>query len=99
MRIARDLGTAHLLFPPGISDIRDLPAVQFDAIRTSLMFLGFEEMTEEDAPPRSIWLDDEKLTAHFKRLKEQRKRESDPNGAKSGGEMKQNSLAKDMVVR
>lgn len=93
------MGTAHLLFPPGISDIRDLPATHFDAIRTSLMFLGFEEMPEDDAPPRNIWLDDEQLTAHFKRLKDRRKREAEPNGAQSGGEMKQNALAKDMVVR
>lgn len=92
------MGTAHLLFPPGITDIRELPAPHFDAIRTSLMFLGFEEMPEEDAPPRSIWLDDEQLSAHFKRLKQRRKDEMTPNGSQPGGEMKQNALAKDMVV-
>ncbi|HXU05784.1 MAG TPA: hypothetical protein VN903_32740 [Polyangia bacterium] len=92
------MGTAHLLFPPGITDIRELPAPHFDAIRTSLMFLGFEEMPEGDAPPRTIWLDDEALTDHFKRLKARRKEEMDPKAPQQGGEMKQNSLAKDMVV-
>lgn len=92
------MGTAHLLFPPGIDDIRDLPAPHFDAIRTSLMFLGFEEMPEGDAPPRGIWLEDDLLTEHFTRLKQRRKEEMDPKSPESGGEMKQNSLAKDMVV-
>lgn len=93
------MGTASLLFPPGITDIRELPAPHFDALRTSLMFLGFEEMPEEDAPPKRIWLDDEGLTKHFAHLKEKRKAEMNPNGTQQPSEpMKENSLAKQMIV-
>jgi hypothetical protein len=92
------MGTADLLFPPGVTDIREMPSAHFEALSTSLMFLGFEEMPEEDAPPRKIWLDPEALTEHFKWLKQKRKDEMDPDSPKSGGEMKRNELAKDMVV-
>jgi hypothetical protein len=97
--MARDMGTAHLLFPPGITDIRELPAPHFDALRTSLMFLGFEEMPEDEAPPKKIWLDGEALTKHFKWLKEKRKAEMNGNGSQEASEpMKENSLAKQMIV-
>lgn len=94
------MGTAHLLFPPGIDNIYELPAPHFAALRTSLMFLGFEEMPEEDAPPKRIWLDDDALTSHFSHLKEKRKAEMNPNGSQPSGEpMKQNSLAREMIVK
>ena len=93
------MGTADLLFPPGCTDIRELPAQLFDAIRTSLMFLGFEEMPEGDAPPKRIWLDNEALTSHFENLKAKHKAEADPNAPQhTDTPMQQNSLAKDMIV-
>ena len=93
------MGTADLLFPPGCSDIRELPAQLFDAIRTSLMFLGFEEMPEEDSPPKRIWLDNDALTAHFAQLKAKRKAEMDPKASTvPDTPMEQNTLAKDMIV-
>lgn len=94
------MGTAKLLFPPGIDDIRELPAQLFDAIRTSLMFLGFEEMPEGDTPPKRIWLDNEALKEHFDMLKAKRKAEADPDSPQvPDGPMKQNSLAQEMIVK
>ena len=93
------MGTADLLFPPGCTDIRELPAQLFDAIHSSMMFLGFEEMPEEDAPPKRIWLDNDALTTHFANLKAKRKAQSDPNAPQAAeGPMQENSLAKDMIV-
>lgn len=94
------MGTAHLLLPPGVSDIREMPAPHFDLVRRSLMFLGFEEMPEEDRPPKKIWLDDEALMSHFVRLKEKRKEETKSNSTTQSSEpMKENSLAKQMIVK
>lgn len=90
------MGTAHLLLPQGITDIREMPASHFDLIRRSMIFLSFEEMPEEDRPPRKIWLDDVKLVAHFDRLKEKRKTEA--GGDTVPGDMQENPLAKEMVV-
>lgn len=91
------MGTAHLLFPPGIEDIRDLPATHFDLIRRSMIYLGFEEMPQEDRPPRKIWLDDKRLVEHFDRLKEKRKAEAGGDSVPSEP-MQENSLAKEMIV-
>jgi len=90
------MGTAHLLLPPGVEDIREMPGQHFDLIRRSMIFLGFEEMPEEDRPPRKIWLDDKELVAHFDRLKEKRKAEA--GGDTVSTDMTENSLAKDMII-
>lgn len=73
VRIARDFGTVSELFPPGVTDIRDMPHTLFDAIRRALTFLSFEDLEKEERPPKSIWLDDEKLSAHFEWVEERRK--------------------------
>lgn len=45
----------------------------FDSIRVTLGFLSFEDLPEEDQPPRSIWLDMDALKAHFDEVKRRRK--------------------------
>lgn len=44
------------------------------------MVMGWFEMTEEDRPERSIWLDDEALEEHFERVNDRykTKRGSEP---------------------
>lgn len=97
--MARDFGTVAELYPPGITDIRDLPAVWFDAIRRALTFISFQENLEPDEqPPRSIWLDPERLEAHFNWVDQRRKEKFDVKG---GGEIEnpvQNEAAKALVV-
>lgn len=53
------------LFPRGITSLGDLPYHLHDAIVMGLQFLRFEELPKEDRPRRGIWLNDEKLRAHF----------------------------------
>lgn len=61
VRIARDFGTVDLLFPPGVTDLRDIPHTLFDAIRAGLLYLDLQDLPPDDRPPRRIWGDTEKL--------------------------------------
>lgn len=72
MRLARDLGTVRDLYPDGIKEVADLPHTLFNAIRLALSFLGFEELPAEEQPPKSIWLNTEKLSAWFETVKKRR---------------------------
>ena len=53
------------LFPQGITRLRDLPVSLFEAIKRALLFLSWEELPEDERPPRAIWLDNEALHEHF----------------------------------
>jgi hypothetical protein len=63
---------SHLL-PDGIGSLRDAPYPLFRAIRAALTFLSFEELPEDDIPPRSIWLRGEDLEEWFKEVKRRHK--------------------------
>lgn len=76
MRIARDFGTVSELFPPSTENVRDLPWRWFEAIRLAMYFLSFDELSEEERPPKKIWLDSEKLHDWFEMVKRNRERES-----------------------
>lgn len=74
MRLARDLGTVRELYPEGIKEVTDLPHTLFTAIRLALNFLGFEELPNDEVPPKRIWLDTEKLQEHFKKVEKIREK-------------------------
>jgi hypothetical protein len=99
VRIARDFGTVAELYPPGITDLREVPAMWFDAIRRALIFISWQEnLEEEEQPPRRIWLDDEQLKEHFAAVKQRRKERFEIKG---GGEIEnpvENEAAKALVV-
>lgn len=80
VRIARDFGTIRELFPPGITDLRDIPYRWFDAIRMALMFISFDELEKEERPPKHIWLDDEQLGEWFKAVEKRRKEKYSSDG-------------------
>jgi hypothetical protein len=52
------------LLPDGIS-LADAPFNLANAIRMALVFLSFEEHELKDRPPKSIWLDNDALEAHW----------------------------------
>lgn len=60
------------LLPEGMQ-LRDAPYRLQHAIKTGLMFIGFDELMPEDRPPRAIWLNVEKLTEHFDNVKRRQK--------------------------
>lgn len=94
MRIARDLGTVSHLLPDGIRSLRDAPYRLHQAIKAGLMFLSFEELPEEDMPPRNIWLDGEKLSEWFDDVRRRHKEKA------SGREIEdpQHNAALDMLI-
>lgn len=50
----------------------DLPFTHHDAILYALGFLSFEKLPEEERPPKSIWLDDDKMTAWWDEVERMR---------------------------
>ena len=102
LRIAKDHGTLHDLFPPGVQGLLDCPYTLFDAIRFGHIFLGFDELPEDERPPKRIWLDGEALTEWFAEVK--RKRDSKFGGSnsrewdKSIDDPVDNAAAKGLIV-
>lgn len=98
VRLARDMGTVRELFPKGIDDIRDLPHTCFNAIRLGLTFLGFEELPEEDIPPRRIWMDGEKLEEHFNAVRARRKAQAEGKDTPEIEDPVENEAAAGLIV-
>jgi hypothetical protein len=92
------MGTVQSLFPPGITDLRELPGGYFDAITMALSFLSFEELPSEDRPPRRIWLSHEKLKAHFDAVKARQKEKADPDNEPIEDPV-DNPAARDLIAR
>lgn len=61
-----------LIFPDGITTIHDLPYTYFDAIRTALSFLSFDELPKDERPKRDIWMEPDLLKEHFKAVERRR---------------------------
>jgi hypothetical protein len=53
-------------------DPRRTPWYLNAAISHALMVLSWFELTEDDRPPESIWLDDEAVSAHFDGVEQKR---------------------------
>jgi len=86
------------LFPPGITDVRDLPYKAFEAIHTALIFLGFGELPEEEQPPRRIWLDSDLLDDWFTEVKRKRKEERDGSGPGPIEDPVRNDAARSLIA-
>lgn len=89
------------LFPEGLRHLGDLPYTLFDAIRYALIFLGWEELPEDERPPRRIWHDGEALDEHFKAVKkarEARMRGDGKGGSREIEDPVDNSAARSMIV-
>jgi hypothetical protein len=93
VRIARDAGDISSLFPKGITRLVDLPHPLFTNISLALTFLKWMELPDDEQPPRSMWLDDEKITAWFREVK--RNRENKMKG-EDYGSMPQNAVLKEV---
>jgi hypothetical protein len=60
VRIARDFGTVAELLPDGIEDVRD-SRTSSRRSAPRCVILSFDELPEDERPPRRIWNDGEKL--------------------------------------
>jgi len=85
-----------MLFPEGVTDISELPYPLFYAIRRALIFLSFEELPKKEQPPRRIWLDNEKLSAHFAQIERDREEGSKPGIEGPIDEPVQNDLTRNI---
>lgn len=72
----------------------DLPHTLFTAIRLGLTFLSFEELPEEEQPPKRIWMDNERLHEWFNAVKKRRDEKYGDGGSKSIEDPVQNDAAK-----
>jgi hypothetical protein len=92
LRIVRDTGGLSLLL--GEFDLRDAPYTLFAAIHTGLFFLGFDDWEVDERPPKSVWLDSDKLKEHVDGIKQKR---SQPDH-QIDGPTERNALIKDLIV-
>lgn len=98
VRLARDMGTVSTLLPPGIATAADMPHTLFTAIRMGLSFLSFEELPQEEQPPKRIWLSPDKLGNWFAEVKKRREKEYGKDGKKGIDDPVQNEAAKSLIV-
>lgn len=99
MRLARDLGSSRDLFPEGIEKLTDLPHTLFTAIQTALTFLSFDELEEDERPPKRIWLDGEAMKDWFREVKRKRKEKYGGDGHQPIDDPVQNAAAKGLIVK
>jgi hypothetical protein len=97
VRIARDCGDISSLLPPGVTSLLDCPFPLWESIRLALYFLSFEELESKERPPKHIWLDADRMTAHWAEVK--RNREARTNGGIDTSGMDENPLLKQMMGR
>ncbi len=78
--MVRDLGDWREAWPDGIETASDLPWTFIDAWSfASRIMSWYENLDDDEMPPRRIWQDQRMLAKHFEQLKAKRK-------AKYGGE-------------
>lgn len=63
------------LLPEGVTSVADAPYNLVNSITMGLGYLGFEEHSLEDRPPKRIWEDPEKLKAHWAAVRKRWKNE------------------------
>jgi len=95
VRVARDCGNISSLLPPGIDNLIDMPFHLHRAVVAALGFLGFEELPQDERPPKRIWLDGNKLNAWFNDVRARRKAEMEGHATP---EMSESPLKKELLV-
>lgn len=94
--MARNAGDISSLFPEGVTRLADLPFTIFNLIANSLFFVSFDEMPKEDRPPKSIWLDSDRMEQHWAAL--DAKRRDKEQGRADTSKMPRNALIDQLVV-
>jgi hypothetical protein len=86
------------LLPDGVDDLRDCPHVLFQAIRAALVVLSFDELAEDERPPRRIWNDGEQLSEWFKEIKRKREEKYSDKGPGPIEDPVNNEAARGLLV-
>lgn len=77
VRIAQDFGGIQVLLPPGVNDLLDAPWPLLHAVRFAQQVLSWDNLDEQDRPPRRIWQDQPALRAHMASIKRNRDERAD----------------------
>lgn len=90
------------LLPDGIAHLADLPWPLWDALRTALGYLDFDELPSDERPPRHIWAEHDLLRDHFETVKKIRDMKMGGKGdirdEEIDGEVAHNALADGLLV-
>lgn len=84
------------MLPPGCDTLLDAPYTVVDAYGYALRFLTFEDLPEDERPDKSIWLNAEKLKAHFEIVNRERERKY--SGKKDIEDPVDNDAASSLIV-
>lgn len=84
------------LFPEHIHELTDLPHTIFDAIRSASIYLSFDELPDDERPPKRIWRDGEAMGEFFDDV---RRRRDEGTGSDTHIEDPvENQAARDLIV-
>lgn len=67
-----------------------------DAIKAALAWLSYEDLPKKERPPKSIWLDADKIRAWWAEV--ERNREAEMKGEGSTQDMERNAMMDDLIV-
>lgn len=100
VRIAQSLGGLHTIFPEGVTRLSELPYTLHDAILAALNFISFDELLDDERPPRKLWGDGEKLNMWFEEVKRKRNEKYGLDGSESGpiDNPVRNAAARDLIA-
>jgi hypothetical protein len=85
------------LLPEGTT-LKDAPHSLFDAIRQALIFLGFQDLPNEERPDRKIWHNADALKEHFEAVKKRWEEKMDPDGKGEVEDPVDNAAAKGLLI-
>lgn len=85
------------LLPEGVS-LKDAPHSLFDAIRQAVIFLGFQDLPDDERPDRKIWHDGDALKRHFEAVKKRWEEKMDTNGSGEVEDPVENAAAKGLLI-
>jgi hypothetical protein len=84
------LVTCHFSYPKGLTTSSTSRTRMFNAVRSALSFLGFEELPNDERPPRDIWLNNKLLREWFKAVQRKRKERMENPEEQIDGDVSEN---------
>jgi hypothetical protein len=91
------MGDVSLIFPDGIQRLDELPHTLHTAILVGYHFIGFDELPDDERPPKRIWFDADEMRSWWSFVK--RKREAEVKGESAeSSHGQQNQAVKELIV-
>lgn len=87
------------LLPLGVTHMADMPAPLHDAITAGLQFVSFDELPNDERPPKKIWWDKDSMRTWWSMV--ERKRDEKYGGSDkppAGSSEGRNALVEELLV-